>query len=769
MLVAMLPRLAALGLALCLPLAAAPQRDAPADVEWRVRVVDPSGRPLANVAVFAETAQDPAGAADATTNAAGRATWRAPASASARFSAPDRIPLIFRSASSTEWNGIIEVGRIVLHRGVPLVGIVRGPDKQGIEGVWVRLGPAAKSQHAQPSLRPHLVARSDGSGVFKLPAVPDGAFHLSLAHDDYLAQTVRCITPRSPLDITLDPGERITGRAVVAEGEVPRFWCEARTEVGRSYGKTEEDGRFAIRVPTGVRYRLMFQGGATRAGQLVGPIATGPQDGIEWSVPVAEALPRVEVRCRSAAGKPVAEFSVAARWSQDHAPPYSSMCLWFRGVAADDRGVAALDVDREWQPNRGVLRVRAPGYGETFVPIHAPADGEPPEPIEVTLQPEVVVHGRVLRADSSEPLAGAKVWAMPNGLGQIGYGAVPDVAVTTDAEGRYRLAGLAPGTWTLEAHKPGWFRPFAKQVELDPATAPVLAADDIALTPPETVTVQIVGLEDPERWFVHQGLSPAGDGMNFMPGHSTRVRHASTLVDPSPWTCGGGKVVVSVQTFSSGTSPYPIRRAAEWEQGNDGVARIRVRDGRVYQVSGRWLTDDYAFVERLGVQALPTSIEATEGWSEVRADGSWSLDVAPGSYRIAVVDFATGLALWRSAPIVVSSHVEDVEVHPQFEPVALRFQLADPARPLPIGSLSLEGHRFSADLRTLLLPPRPVTIRYRRTPPGRLGTTGPYMAEGDWIEATWRPGSATQGSAEWRIEAPAPLSPEELLSPGSGR
>lgn len=765
----MMPRLAAIAfLTWSMPVCALAQQ--PPDAEWRLRVVDPSGAAMEGVSISAGrwSASRSVGqildGAVTSTGAEGRATWRASANGVAWIAAEGFVPRIVQSAESLAWEGVVDLGRIVLHPGKPLVGVVRDAAREGIEGAAVTLNPSASNHHGHPSIRAHLFAETDESGIFKIPAVPDGAFDLSLSHDGYLGRTVHCVTPLSPLDITLDPGALITGRAVASAGAVPRVLSEARTEIGRFYGQHQEDGTFSIRVPSGVRYRLAFRGGAVRSTQLFGGIAIGPQDGVEWVVP--ETAPELEVRCQTAEGDPVPDFEAFVRWSQEHQPPFSNMAPRFRGAVAAREGVAKLSVDRAWRPGRGVLRVRAPGHGETYVPIDAPPEGQPPGPVLVTVAPEVVVRGRVLRADTGEPIAGVKVWGMPNKKGWIGYSVPSDVAVLTDDAGRYELRQLAPGTWTLEVHKPGWFRPYSEQLELDPAVESVVTMNDVELVPPETVQVQVEGLDDPERWFVEHRISPPNNGMAFVPDGHAFVRQAASLREPSPWISSLGEISVSVFTLSQGTHPYVIRRAASWKPGDDGVVKVVVEDGWVCRVAGRWRADDRAFSERLGVRAVPSGSGFSGGWGEIRADGTWGFEVVPGRYAFSVVDLATGLELWRGEPIDVFEDDDEVEIDPRFEAVALEFAARDATWPVPVKAVAMDGLYLPRELETLLLPPRPMTLTYYRTPLGWLNSTGPYMLpqDTDPFESEWQP-----GTERWVIQAPAPLSDAELLqAPGTG-
>lgn len=766
-----LPTLMSLLAMSCLPAQAAEATD----VEWRIQVVHADGRAFEGVSVLFRklgagidrwTAAQIHAQAVRVTDASGRAAWPVDDSnGNVWIAAPGHIPLLMEAGEFAEWNGVVDLGRVVLHPGRPLLARVRGPGRIGIKGVQAMVLPNEEIASSPMSLRTHLVAETDASGILKIPAIPEGAFNLYLSHADYVSKTIPCVTPRSPLDIVMDSGASVSGRVLAADGSpADGGFVEARTEIGRSFGMMHKDGTFTVRVPTGVRYRMVFSG-AAREPRLVGPIRIGSHEGVDWTVPSIDASEQLEVRCVGASGGAVDDFAVMADWREEHGSTYGAMALSFRGAVESVDGVAHLDLPRQWSPGRGVLRIRAAGHGETYVPVRAPADGVPTDPVVATLQARVVVQGRVLDEDTGEPLPGVKVWGTPFKEGAIGYRSVPGTAVETDDQGFYQVADLSAGTWTLEVHRPGWFRPFRQELLLDPGREPVVTMPDVTLAAPGVGNVQIVGIEEPERWFVTQWIESDNRRMGFLPQGGLVMRPAAALVEPSPWRIGSGDVRVSVVTTSGGTIPYAIRLPATWEPaGANGSAKVVVSDGRICRVGGRWRTTDYAFVERLGVRAHPLTQGARGGHGEIRADGTWSFEVTPGPYEFRVVDLATKIELWRSEQIQVELDVEEIDVNPVFEPVTIDYVLEDPDRPMPsTGAVLVDGPRkfnLPRELEILLLPPREIKLSMSLSSPGQLNEVTPFRLESQVVESLWQP-----GMERWTIEVPEPLSDEELLQP----
>src|SRR5262245_55154288 len=96
-----------------------------------------------------------------------------------------------------------------------------------------------------------------------------------------------------------------------------------------------------------------------------------------------------------------------------------------------------------------VIVVDAPGHAFEIVPV--PADGK--EPLVVALGPEASLTGKVIDAETSLPMAGVVVIALPEDKGGWAStgGALAPWMPRTDANGCYRIAGLRPGTYNVMA------------------------------------------------------------------------------------------------------------------------------------------------------------------------------------------------------------------------------------------------------------------------------------------------------------------------------
>src|SRR5687768_9543453 len=106
------------------------------------------------------------------------------------------------------------------------------------------------------------------------------------------------------------------------------------------------------------------------------------------------------------------------------------------------------------------LSAKAPGYlgGSASAVVDLT---KVPSPIEVRIEPGIEVEGTVTAADGS-PLAGVNVSAAPTGFPSVRS----DLAVTTDAAGKYRLT-VPASNMTLRFVRPGYI---LESVPLNPNT-----------------------------------------------------------------------------------------------------------------------------------------------------------------------------------------------------------------------------------------------------------------------------------------------------------
>ena len=127
----------------------------------------------------------------------------------------------------------------------------------------------------------------------------------------------------------------------------------------------------------------------------------------------------------------------------------------------------------------------------TVVRAQAPPRDQPPAPRAGT----GVIRGRVVRADTGEPLRRVQVRVDEWSTGDLSGPA----ATMTDADGRYELTQLPPGRYQLKAKRGGYVevaygprRPFERGRPLELGESAVLQNIDFALPPGAVVTGRVV-------------------------------------------------------------------------------------------------------------------------------------------------------------------------------------------------------------------------------------------------------------------------------------
>lgn len=294
------------------------------------------------------------------------------------------------------------------------------------------------------------------------------------------------------LEVALRPGRRVTGRVVDAETGrpiagarvgygVPRHWT---TPPGT---RTDADGRFAIDgMPS--RANTSSPIGATADGYV--PVA-------RW-LPSPERSPgdletglrmvrggALRLRCVDGAGNPVADALVYAEHerTRDRGGDRSTevVDIGEGAVWTGSDGVAVIP-DLPGGEDPAEVRVYLRGVEVVRRAAPAPAPGE-----TVDLGDVVVAAGRALRGTvrgpDGAPVPGIRVVVVPDdpanvhlyALGSAALGPSDERHGVTDEEGRFEIAGLAPGTWHALAwteggpHAPALARGVVVPPDGDPA------------------------------------------------------------------------------------------------------------------------------------------------------------------------------------------------------------------------------------------------------------------------------------------------------------
>lgn len=581
-------------------------------------VVDRDERPLAGVEVTVRPAAGvPGEPATAVTDEHGR--FELPALPADRLDlearrsgfAPRRVPGVAVPAGE----GAVDLGILVLIPGAAIPGRVTDAAGRPLAGVEVWL--AEVQLRPGPSLAASLrreppVASSDDTGRFTVPDVNPGARrNVLLARSGYLPVWVPGVEapPAEPLAVVLAPASRIRGRVEDEEGR-PVAAASVRLApappppgtVGVEPRRAENSGEVRSERDGGFVFAEVAPGPVLVEVQAEGYLQAEP---VELRVPergeladvrlVVERGARLSGLVTTDGGEPVAGAVLrvaSARGASDAEGRYR--------IAGVPLGVQAL-------------RVAHPAYRT----LTRELDVQPGENrVDVTVEQGAVVSGRVIDEEGA-PRPGAAV-ALRNRSerGPRGYAAI------SGAGGRFEIAGVAAGRYSLEAEAEG----FAPALGSEPVTVAEEDVDglEVVLRPGTTVFGRIRGLDLDELAAVEVTAEREG-----RPGRSGSVDYAGRYrvshLEPGDWhlraRVAGGR-----------------READAWVAIAPGEREVE-RDlelGSGLALDGLVLLDDQPLPRALvALRGLDITVErrvATDHRGSFRVE-----DLEPGRYRVEVV------------------------------------------------------------------------------------------------------------------------------------
>jgi protocatechuate 3,4-dioxygenase beta subunit len=423
---------------------------------------------------------------------------------------------------------------VVLRRGLTVRGIAKDEAGRPLPGVEVQLSRPFEFTSRRGGMSMSFIGpgtsprRETGhDGRFEFRGLKEGDYSLSATRPGLVRASVdpvKVVEGRPPetVELVLRPGVTISGYVRDRAGAPAAGWYVSGRPSGEGGGtafgpgslRTQEatgpDGAFLLEgLAEGVSYDLQLLGpsglGSRRAG------VTAPADDVELSVAGSGQIRGLVADAES--GRPITDFQVS------YLPDaQGGMRVVFRGPGGRGRGMGepqpfhAEDgafVLEDVPAGKWTVQATAAGYQKGSAAAVTVEEGGAAEAVEVRLSKGGVISGRVLESRTGRPVLDATVRAELSGGGagpmiRIGGGQSENEAAT-DAEGRYEIAGLAPGTWTLTASHPDWSESTAS-VELK--DAPVSAELRLGRGGSIGGTVTAAGRPVPGA---QVGLAPAGE------------------------------------------------------------------------------------------------------------------------------------------------------------------------------------------------------------------------------------------------------------------
>jgi len=356
-----------------------------------------------------------------------------------------------------------------LPRGVRLRGRVLDEKGKPIGGAGVSCGLDKASEAGKPSVyqmpgQSYLAtAKTDAAGRYVLGAVTQETYTVTISPPDgsdlapaRLRGINAVLGADVPLqDVTLYASGTLIGVATGADGKpLPKAAASVSLWTGRhSTAQADAAGRFVLTgLPTGSHdVSVTPPPGATCCPKVFEAVAVIGGLSVEQQF----ALPagaRLSGSVTDASGKPVAGATVSVRHG------YSE-----RGRATTDAagkfrlaGLSAT-LQRGRAPRRPAtwkLTVMPPQAATQLLTTSVPLPGVPApgqsRAVSVTMKPAGAVTG-VVTGPGGKPVAGCHVTASR----RVGRGGISSTGLTrTGPDGRFLLAGISPGSWSITAAPP---------------------------------------------------------------------------------------------------------------------------------------------------------------------------------------------------------------------------------------------------------------------------------------------------------------------------
>ncbi len=308
-------------------------------------------------------------------------------------------------------------GRVVDEARAPIAGAT-------VEAVWQPV-LASDPERLPVGMPASFHATTGPAGRFEISGLPEGLVSLGAQARGYVAREGRKLELPRPddapeLEIVLEIGATLAGRIATTRGEPVG---EARVRVGDAGGLSDPEGQYLVEGAAPGRQRVWVFHRDYRRFETTHVL--GPDDNL-LDVEL-EAGVEVSGRVLDEQAQPVAGARVAlrARDRREHS-----------ALSASDGAFHFATVPRA----RYRLAAEREGYASSAAPAEVLVETEPVRGLEVTLRKGATISGRILGLepeDLSRVVVEASTAQSSARRAEI------------DAEGRYRLAGLNPGDWTL--------------------------------------------------------------------------------------------------------------------------------------------------------------------------------------------------------------------------------------------------------------------------------------------------------------------------------
>lgn len=587
----------------------------------------------------------------------------------------------------------LELGQFVLPPGGTLIGRIRDAEGKPVGGVTMRVSSAIPSNRFRYGALVLSGAVSNDRGIFQVPCVPRTGLQLSAKKLGYQTD-VRIVSHDSPLAITLEAAPMVRGRLLDAQGApIANARVAITQEAGTSHyitTKTAKSGSFVLTGPPApTRYRVTASISGTRRRFTTG-LLRGSQDDVAFE----------EITVRAASGKSIVVHVIDAK-TKKRIPKFAlavtnrlkrlQTALFFAEGRFTSYELAAV-VPRT-NRTTGVI-VIAPGlaFGTATIP------DELAGPLVVELGPEAVITGRVVDGDQ-KPVAGVVVRALPDG-GTKGSGSKIDERwPRTDEQGRYRIGGLQPGAYLVQAYPPNHRPSEPEKIEVTLEKQTTL---EVSIPNRHAMTVKLIGdrptgpapilsvsrfSNNSARGFTHfvqppQSITLVGKRDTFTLGTQQSNQVSLEVFLPSRTRVGSGTAI-------------PLNNLAIM----DGKVEVQLPALDCTIMSGRIEVDAQLPTARLALIATPVSKNNDRHFygvprvlAGVFSDGSFTIDLPHGEYVLQLIDVETGIVFHTE----IQDHLANAKglvLRPQLRWLEIELKPENAGDPVLVHSLTVELDR----------------------------------------------------------------------------
>jgi RNA polymerase sigma factor (sigma-70 family) len=513
---------------------------------------------------------------------------------------------------TAEQAGDVDVGDIVVDEAAVVTGRLVDPAGAPVAGVRVEVDATGRLVEERKRPRELLAQRvsavTDAAGRFRLAGLWPGEWSLFALPPGFVRVSRPFTIERSGElelgDVQLAAGGRLAGRVVDALGAPipgarirlrpcmslgvagpeagPAAWGAIVRFSGRRFdldAVADAEGSFAIgglEAPGDFEqgYDVMANAEGCDAG-VVRCVSPGRDDLVLRLPPQAVW----ELRFVDAASRErVTDAEVGGRRLSDEEGSWS---VRLQGEQEGDlvllRGASSL---------RTQVVVSAPGYAkQSFALPGLPAGARKQEVL--SLAREAILAGRIMD-DAGMPLEGAAVKLRP---AEDMREALGERDAVTDVEGRYHLAGIAGGDWTLQVAATDCL-PMLEPLALSVATAEVRDGVDIVLPRGATITGVLVDAAEPLPGVSVTATSKSSEAIaaSMQVGHDDGMRHGAPGGSPTPSPPSGRPPrSIWAHAFTGNDGRFAITGlpSGHWEvDGREGAtASVDLRAGQTVDVT----------------------------------------------------------------------------------------------------------------------------------------------------------------------------------------